>query len=153
MDRQKGKLHDHEHFQYQILCRLLDVTRQQAKDFGLARWEILPPVKLAPPQMQAELNDETLETANRMQLRTWILKKGEPIILEDKAYVVQDCLSGKRTGLWLTLLPLQLINHHPWGSQWLDLGLPKLICKPKSHHMYLRPVWWHFQDDKFTLLH
>ena len=153
VDRQKGKLHDHEHFQYQILCRLLDVTRQQAKDFGLARWEILPPVKLASPQMQAELNDETLETANRMQLRTWILKKGEPIILEDKAYVVQDCLSGKRTGLWLTLLPLQLINHHPWGSQWLDLGLPKLICKPKSHHMYLRPVWWHFQDDKFTLLH
>lgn len=123
VDRQKGKINEHESFQYQILGRLLEVTRQQAKDFGLARWEILPPVRQATPQMQAELRDDTLQKANRMQLKAFILKVDEPIFLEDKAYVVRECLSGKRTGLWLTLQPLHLIKNHPWGSQWIDQSL------------------------------
>ena len=153
VDRQKGKFNDHESFQYQVLCRRLEITRQQAKEFGLARWEILQPTWQASAQMQAELHDETLQRANRMQLKTFILKIDEPMILEDKAYVVKECLSGKRTGLWLVLQPLQLISIHPWGSQWIDQGLSKLVCKPKSHHTFLQPAWWNFQDDKFTFLY
>eukprot|EP00435_Cladocopium_sp_Y103_P024945 s3343_g6.t1 len=89
VDNQKGKLNEHAQFQYEVVTRMLEVTRNQSIEFGLARWEILGKTKPACQMLCAEFQDDTLVCGKRMQLRETILTENQPILIESKAYVAE----------------------------------------------------------------
>ena len=102
-------MNDHSHFQFEVVTRMLEVTRSQSIEFGLTRWELLAPLKPAYEATRAEFQDETLMWSKRMQLREQILQENQPIMIENEAYIVKRCLcgthtqdSGLKSYLWLT---------------------------------------------------
>lgn len=54
VDNQRGKLNEHAHFQYEVVTRMLKITRSESVEFGLTRWELLTPTKPACQAMRAE---------------------------------------------------------------------------------------------------
>ena len=152
VDNQKGKVNDHSHFQFEVVTRMLEVTRSQSIEFGLTRWELLAPLKPAYEATRAEFQDETLMWSKRMQLREQILQENQPIMIENEAYIVKRCLCGTHTGLWLEIIPLAHKNNFAWGSQWTDENFPPQCCKPKAKHTLMSPVWWKFEAPTYTFL-
>ena len=143
---------DHSQLQSQLVTRFLQVTKDQAKEHGLARWELLQPTRPASDQWCREFSDSTLLCSKQIQLLQHTLRVGEPFFLNNLAYVVKNCLSGEHTGIWLQLQPLQLERIQPWGSTWLETSDETIFCKPKSHHEIYEPVWWRCVDVRFTFL-
>ena len=153
VDRQKGKLADHNQIQHQLVARFLEVTKQQAREQGLARWELLEPTRPASTPWCRDLSDSTVLCSKKIQLLEQIFCVDQPLFLNHVAYVVKGCLSGEHTGIWLQLQPLQLEQVQAWGSTWLEVSDETIMCKPKSHHDFFEPVWWRCVDARFTFLY
>eukprot|EP00438_Fugacium_kawagutii_P013011 Skav219671 [mRNA] locus=scaffold3149:23309:26664:+ [translate_table: standard] len=153
VDRQKGKLFDHEQLQKSLLPRLLQVTINQANSFGLGQWCLSGTISSASQEWKVCLRDGTLTTSNSATLRQVSVSTKEPLLINGRAFSLLLCLRGKDAGLWLQLAPLTFLREHVWGTDWKTNEEHFQLYKPKTHHEINVPVWWRFSENRFTLIY
>eukprot|EP00438_Fugacium_kawagutii_P022281 Skav228207 [mRNA] locus=scaffold3579:18314:18712:+ [translate_table: standard] len=132
---------------------MLEVTINQANEFGLGQWSLMAAAYEAPPELKSQLQDNTLLSAKSASLRQLNVSTAEPLLINGRAFLVLLCLRGKQCGLWLQLNPLLLLREHLWGSEWELSHEDSLLYQPKTCHEVNKPVWWRRLENRFTLLH
>ena len=150
---QKGKLSNPVLLQRGLLPRLLLDTIQLANDFGLAQWELLPPLRVPALEWRGMLRDPGAVAAREMQLLQINIHVGGVIFHGAHAARVRVCLRDSHGNLFLGVQPLAFHKRCCWGTIW-NIGSQEALLVPvQISNQIHAPVWWREEGNRYFCLH